>query len=285
MRYNHDKSNGFNSAVAMLCPTDLVAVLQAYFDESYNHRTVQAQDDPLVYTVACWLAPVRAWQRFGQQWDKILKDVGIEHFHMKDYESRKGEYASWSNDKRIKTLNRLHQTIRRNIIYGCSFSADKEAYDEVMTPEIARAFATKTVYGNAVFSCMDQVSLWCHQNNIQGSIHYIFAQLTKQGGDLDRIFGRALKNPEVKGKLRLESTWSKGFAKDVPQLQAADILAYEINKRAVNMYGRSPQFVRKSLQNMQLTAGGRFYAGFLAQAGLEQMVRDLRGGRLPGFAL
>jgi hypothetical protein len=36
-----------------------------------------------------------------------------------------------------------------------------------------------------------------------------------------------------------------------PALQAADIVAYEFNKRAVNEYGPKDQVIRKSLQNLQ----------------------------------
>jgi hypothetical protein len=44
--------------------------------------------------------------------------------------------------------------------------------------------------------------------------------------------------------------WSKGLMREVSQLQAADIAAYELNKRAVNHISFKPQFIRKSLNNL-----------------------------------
>jgi hypothetical protein len=38
--------------------------------------------------------------------------------------------------------------------------------------------------------------------------------------------------------------------RDVVQLQAADIIAYELNKRTVNEIGINPRFVRLSLDNL-----------------------------------
>ena len=38
--------------------------------------------------------------------------------------------------------------------------------------------------------------------------------------------------------------------KEVPQLQAADIIAYEFNKRAVNEISPDENYIRKSLDNL-----------------------------------
>jgi len=85
---------------------------------------------------------------------------------------------------------------------------------------------------------------------IYGKTYYVFAELTGQGNELDRVFRRVLKTPASKKFLRLTGMWSKGLMRDVSQLQAADIVAYELNKRVVNHVGTSPKFVRQSLDNL-----------------------------------
>lgn len=45
--------------------------------------------------------------------------------------------------------------------------------------------------------------------------------------------------------------------KEVVQLQAADVIAYELNKRAVNSVTGGRQFVRKSLDNLRLSHNSR----------------------------
>jgi hypothetical protein len=66
------------------------------------------------------------------------------------------------------------------------------------------------------------------------------------------MFGMLLAEPEGRRQYRLNGTWTKGFPWDVVQLQAADIIAYEINKRAVNEYSEGVKFTRKSLHNLNL---------------------------------
>jgi hypothetical protein len=269
-------------AALHLSDDDLVAVLAAYFDESYNHRTPKNPGDPLVFTVACWLAPVQEWKQFGRKWESTLKTAGLsEGFHMNEYENRRGEYSDWSNLKRVGYLKTLHRIMKDHVLFGCSFSADREAFDEVITPDVRRAFVAKTCYGFGVFSCLDELSGWCSNNGYEDeTIHCVFAHMKGQGGDLDAIFNYALKRPEVKKALKLNGMWTKGMASDVPQLQAADIVAYEVNKRIVNAFGGGEQFIRKSLENLHLGYGNRFYAGYYSRGQMRQMVSDWRQGKL-----
>jgi len=108
----------------------------------------------------------------------------------------------------------------------------------------------KTYYGFNVRMIMKHLAEWADKENIPGPIHYVFAELTGQGNELDRVFRRVLKTPASKKFLRLTGMWSKGLMRDVSQLQAADIVAYELNKRVVNHVGTSPKFVRQSLDNL-----------------------------------
>ena len=51
----------------------LMAMLTAYFDESYSHKTLAEPDKPLVYTVAGWVATVEGWRAFRKEWKKALR--------------------------------------------------------------------------------------------------------------------------------------------------------------------------------------------------------------------
>ncbi len=82
--------------------------------------------------------------------------------------------------------------------------------------------------------------------------HYVFADLEKQGGALDPMFRYMLSSAELTKKYRLSGMWTKGIMSKVTQLQASDIVAYEINKRAANLMGEGKKFIRRLLQNMNL---------------------------------
>lgn len=256
-------------------------MLNAYFDESYNHRTERSPHDPLLYTVACWLSSVNEWKKFGKKWKSALRSVGLEDFHMNEYENRRGDYEGWPHIRRVNFLKRLHRIMKEHIAFGCAYTIDRTAFDELVEPGWKSAFGTKSCYGFTVFSCLDELSMWCDRNGYQGeSIHHIFAHMVGQGSDLDAIFNFMLKKPKLKEVLKLSGTWTKGLAKDVPQLQAADILAYEINKRAVDTFGADVREVRKSLQNLHLSSRGKFHAGYYGREQIAQMMADFRRGKI-----
>ena len=94
------------------------------------------------------------------------------------------------------------------------------------------------------------IAEWADKNNHPGPIEYMFAELKGQGNELDRIFRASLKDRAVKEWLRLAGSWSKGLMRHITPLQAADIAAYEFNKRVSNEIGSKPKFVRRSLDNL-----------------------------------
>jgi hypothetical protein len=224
-------------------------MLAAYFDESYSHKTKTDPTRPLIYTVAGWISTVERWRKLRKEWMKALRQAQIPDFHMKDYEWRQGVYADWVEGKRIKVLRRLHWLIKEHVLAGVSVSVNITAFNEIMTPAAKKDYG-KTPYGFDARLCLRQTGFWADRNKINEPIHYVFAHQTKQGGELNWIFDSCLKNPETRDWFRLNSIWSKGFANQEPALQAADIIAYEINKHVVNYVALNQRPTRKSYLNL-----------------------------------
>lgn len=229
-------------------------MLTAYFDESYNHRTEKNPDDPLIYTVACWLSTAQKWLLFVKKWRFVLNKAGIEHFHMTDFEARKREFETWSDSKRISVLRELHQVINDHVIFGCSSSLNCGDYDELIgsTPILQRYFG-RDYYEFNVRVCIKDLNDWCDQRNDHDSILYVFANLQKQSSMLTSLFRDMTSSDALKKQYRTTGQWTQGSMREVVQLQAADIVAYELNKRAVNSAGKGPKFIRKSLENLHLS--------------------------------
>lgn len=193
-------------------------------------------------------------EKLNIRWKSALKKAKIDDFHMKDFENRKNVYANWSNSKRIATLQRFHKIINDHMMYGCVSIVNCNDFDTIVKPnKFLSNYFHKTYYGFDVQSCIIGMNEWCNKNNIKDEINYFFAHLNKQGGVLDDMFNLMLSTPGLRKKHRVGAAWSKGLAKDFPPLQAADIIAYEINKRAANHMGKGEDFVRKSLDNLNLT--------------------------------
>lgn len=232
-------------------------MLTAYFDESYNHRTEKYPDEPLVYTVACWLSSEQKWLLFGKKWRLALRKAGIEFFHMTDFEARRGEYGGWPNSKRVRVLKELHHIIDKHTVLGCASSVNCADHDDLIAPVPRYAeYFGRSYYDFDVRVCMHKLKDWCNRTGYDGTINYVFADLAKQGGALDRVFREVLNDPELKKRFAVRGAWAKGLMRDTVQLQAADVVAYELNKRAVDEIkaGKTGQrHIRKSLENMHLS--------------------------------
>lgn len=236
---------------------DLITVLTAYFDESYNHRTQKNPDDPLVYTVGCWLSTAQKWLLFGKKWRFALNKAGVDFFHMTDFEARRGEYGLWSNSKRISVLKELHRVIKDHVVFGCSSSVVCADFDAVITtlPQYTHYFG-KSYYEFNARVCMHKLKDWFKEKDYDGTVDYVFADLAGQGAALDRMFREALNHPEVKKRFRLSGMWAKGRMREVVQIQAADVVTYELNKRVVDELkaGQTGErHIRKSLENLHLS--------------------------------
>jgi hypothetical protein len=48
--------------------------------------------------VSGFVSTVKKWVRFEIAWNAILSNDGVSAFHMTDYVSSKGEFASWKGD-------------------------------------------------------------------------------------------------------------------------------------------------------------------------------------------
>ena len=169
---------------------------------------------------------------------------------MNKFENRIGEYEDWGETERHGFLRRLKRITKANTMYGASLSVNCGDYDSLVQREI-RAEWGRTYYGFCVRLLLKYLGEWATERNYPGTIHYVFAELPKQGNELDRIFTRCLKDPEVRNRYKLNGMWTKGLMRELVQLQAADVMAYELNKRAVNEFGAGERRVRRSLDMFQ----------------------------------
>jgi hypothetical protein len=254
-------------------------VLEAYFDESYNHRTKERPNDPLVGTIACWISTDELWKKFTKRWRKALSEFGIDSFHMKDYEARQRAFRDWRNDERIERLKQLHRIMRDQTVYGCSMSINIEDFENKVLSEreFARYFG-RSWYAYGVRGCIKQLAVWCNESSYSsaGPVRYVFGEYPKQASELDRLFSEMLTTPVERERYRVDTDWVRAPMKEVVPLQAADIIAYELNKRAVNSISGGPQFVRKSLDNLHLSKN--FSAEYFDKISFVHQINKAYGG-------
>jgi Protein of unknown function (DUF3800) len=108
---------------AALCwqPTDLIAMLWAYFDESGEY---QSDGTLRRLTLGGCIASFDNWQAFNQKWRSELDDEGIQVFHMADFEAREGEFPrrEWNEPRRRKLLGNLLSIINQHVSIFVGFA-------------------------------------------------------------------------------------------------------------------------------------------------------------------
>lgn len=103
-----------------------VAVFSAYFDAS-------GTKDSRILTVAGFVSRVSKWNKFDEQWGKILRREHVTSMHMTDFASSKGEFTEWKGqtEKRQRFVADLVECIRKNTNKGFASSLILPDYREI----------------------------------------------------------------------------------------------------------------------------------------------------------
>ena len=105
----------------------LMVPFTAYFDASGTSNTD-------VITVAGFVSTVKKWARFERSWQTILKRERVTCFHMTDFVSNKGEFASgWKGktERRRVFVGELASCIRDNVNKSFRITMVVKDYDKV----------------------------------------------------------------------------------------------------------------------------------------------------------
>lgn len=236
-------------------------MLEAYFDESGKHTGSQA------VVVAGFLSTDDRWRALEREWNGVLQPNGLEFFHMTDYENRQKVYAEWSPAKRRDVIKRLLGIMKRDLLMGFEAVVLTSEYESLDADD-------KAILGSPYVLCAE----WC--------THLVSEYLTK-GNSPDRVayffeggaYGASellLRNRSPKWR-----EWHRVLAlsfldKKQPQIQAADILAYEACKQALRTVGIEKREPRKPA--IVLVKGIAHDGDILHRDFLKSLAGSKRGG-------
>jgi hypothetical protein len=219
-------------AAALADEDGLLAMLRIYMDESGTH------DGSPVVTVAAYVGKSKEWQNFTRRWKHANKP--IEVFHAADCQALRGEFKGWTPEQRDEHVKRLLPILAQSELFGQAVGINMLDYDAAMfnRPDLKHMFGSPyaTCFHWTVATIMDHVesagtneriAFFHEQNDFQEEALAAFNWIK------DRRFGnRSMLSLTFAGK------------GDLVPLQAADVLAYEANKKLRNPTGPS----RRALQ-------------------------------------
>jgi hypothetical protein len=207
------------SRLAVADRDGIVGVLKAYLDESGTH------DGSPVLTVAAYMARPREWRDWTKKWNVAKRPIKI--FHAVDCANFRDEFEGWDETKRNEFVARLLPVIANSDFPGVVVGIHMEEFRRVMRGRDG----LKEIFGTPYAACLQWViqiimnfALGANSRERIGFVHETndyqhealnsFNWIKEHGNKLGTVIGLQF-----------------GDKVDYVPLQAADILAYEGNKR------------------------------------------------------
>jgi hypothetical protein len=247
-----------------------------YCDDSGTH----AQSD--VAIAGCYIATVEQWQHLKRNWVKVDAKEKFGVFHMADFVGKYKQFGEpeWQDEeKRDRTLWALIGIINARVRIGIAAAVIKSAYDEIIPADLRERLG-KNHYTFAVRMCISFVEQWRKRHGyITEPIQYVFDQMTKGKGDIEDAMkiGASGGSDGLRRYGIYEDGWSFQSKKNVIQLQAADMWAYENYKYAMERYF-APEDQRKPVRKSYhvLRSKPHTIVRYMSRPQLEELVKKMR---------
>lgn len=203
-------------------PWKALAMLRAYFDESGTHI-----GSP-VTAIAGFAATAEVWTAIETEWSKVLadfKDKGVEAFHMTDCLAATGQFSRLDAFWRNYLVNSLAAILERSDIQAIWAGVNTEDWDDLTTPEFREQFPKP--YDLCFDEVVRQLYRWSRHGADGTPVALVFGEQTEYQTRNELALQAWRRHPEF---CRFIGSVTYSSPKLLIPLQAADMLAYEINK-------------------------------------------------------
>ncbi|HSB10175.1 MAG TPA: hypothetical protein VLM38_11875 [Blastocatellia bacterium] len=185
-----------------------------------------------IAVAACFVSDIPLWKRYEAAWKSVLNDAGLDNssFHMADFVARQNPFSEWDEEKRRSVITRLVEIINRNAMMGCATAVVKQDYDELVQGKL-RDKLGHYHYTFAVQSCVFSIAQW-RAIRTSDPMEYVFDWMPRKKGKheiIDLFNDIATQNTALCFGVE-PYCYAFQHRKQVVQLQAPDILAWEARK-------------------------------------------------------
>jgi hypothetical protein len=203
-------------------------MLVCFVDESGNED---------VLTMACAIIQEKDTRSFDREWKHALAEFRVPYLHMRELVPRQGgPYKGWSRNDVDEFVRKMVHVFKGHMAAWCGITVPvKEFYAHIPADRRRRK---RNPYFHAFNSCISAVLVYCESFNVTDEIGFMI-----DGGAVSKLHAaayfsafRQLKEAPNSGQLAVMLV---GDDEHSFGLQAADLLAYEINKHKSGFERRS----------------------------------------------
>jgi hypothetical protein len=193
---------------------DLVAMIEAYFDESGS------DDGSPALCVAGYLFRKEECQALDLKWKVVLDDFGLPYFRMSACAHGNHPFDKLCLNQRIEVEKLMIELVRSHMLFGAAVSVNEQEYN---------SWPARRLIGSAYTYCCWQSLAgmldWLEQNKIDGDLAYFFESGHEHQSQANAIMKRIFDNPKLRQHYRY-ITHAFVDKQKVRPVQTADILAW-----------------------------------------------------------
>ena len=202
-----------------------VAVIRIFMDESGTH-----QGSPAI-SIGAHMAKPKTWTAFTKKWNAVKRYGGkspIGVYHSSECEALRGEFQHWSEVERNQFVAKLLPIIAHHELYGLGFSIDLPSFQLALRdrPDLRRLFNDEP-YILCFQLILDDILSQVEKSNSNEALAFIHEENEYQGMAAAAFSSLKSQRSRHKGPMSLTFASKDAFT----PLQAADVLAFETNKR------------------------------------------------------
>jgi hypothetical protein len=209
----------FARLLDILAPGDsyLVAMLEAYFDESGSH------DGSPVLCVAGYLFEKEGAKTLDSKWRQVLERFSLPFFHMVDCAHGAEPFDKLSKDERIAVEKEMIALIRSHTIFGFAVGVDEKEYNNLFRTD--NPFGT--AYSYCCWTCLTAIHNWiARRAYMNHEIAYFFEAGHRDQGEANIVMQKIFNDPNLRREYRYGAHAFVAKEK-VCAIQTADMLAWQ----------------------------------------------------------
>jgi hypothetical protein len=194
-------------------------MIKVYMDESGVH------DGSPVVTVGAYFGRPKQWETFTKRWNAKKRPIKV--YHATDAQNLRGEFKGWDNADRDKLVAGLLPVIPASGIAGIVIGIQMDQFSAEMKihPDLRKMFGSPYT---ACFQWTVQRTLELQRGVKNRERLAFFHERNDYETEATDSFEWVKKNGNAKD---IEMSLKFGTKQDYVPLQAADVLAYEGNRR------------------------------------------------------
>lgn len=206
-------------------------VFVAYFDDSGTHDDTATHTGSEIVAVAGYVGTPSEWEALASEWNALLKREQLQFYHSVDCAHGREQFVGRDRP----ACNRIHRAAveiitARNIV-PIGFAVPKASFNESYRqalPEESRRIA-KAAFYNCLLNALTGLALYMNQMAPGEKAAIVVEDSPKTSEAILASYNLAMQRPEW-GRLGAGLAGPPTFRDKTghPQLQAADVLAYEM---------------------------------------------------------